>query len=59
MARVEGLTARQIALRLGKKEEAVRQLLARALKRLKRTMGDTESLHLPDKSLGKEGPQDA
>lgn len=59
MARVDGLTARQIAHRMGRTEEAVRQLLARALRRLKRTIGDTESLNLPDQSLRKGGPPDA
>ncbi len=59
MARIEGLNAREIARRMGRSEQAVRQLLARALKQLKRTMGGTESLHLPDGRLCEERPPDA
>ncbi len=44
---------REIAERMNRSEEAVRQLLARALKKLKAGFGDTESLHLPDSSLTK------
>ncbi len=58
LARIDGLTMREIASRMGRSEEAVRQLLARSLRQLKRTFGDTESLHLPNRSLGEEGLDD-
>ncbi|MBI4605132.1 MAG: RNA polymerase sigma factor [Planctomycetes bacterium] len=59
MARIDGLSAREIARRMGRSEEAVRQLLARALKQLKRTLGGTESFGLPDRPLGEKGISDA
>lgn len=51
LARIEGLPVREIARKMDRTEEAVRQLLSRALKALRRTFGDTESVHLPDRSL--------
>ncbi len=35
--------------------EAVRKLLAHAILQLRRSFGDTESLGLPDRALGKGG----
>jgi RNA polymerase sigma-70 factor (ECF subfamily) len=55
LARIDGLPTKEIASRMNRSEEAVRQLLTRALRELKRTFGDTESLHLPDRSLAEEG----
>ncbi len=54
--RVEGLTFKQAAEEMGRSPEAVKRLLYRALKNLKTAFGDTESLHLPGRSLrGSEG----
>ncbi len=54
--RVEGLTFKQAAEEMGRSPEAVKRLLYRALKKLKTVFGDTESLHLPGRSLrGSEG----
>ena len=54
--RVEGLTFEQVAEEMGRSPEAVKRLLYRALKNLKSVFGDTESLHLPGRSLkGLEG----
>ena len=51
MSTIEGLKAPEIAARTGKTPEAVRQLLVRALRGLRRNFGETESLQLPDKKL--------
>jgi RNA polymerase sigma-70 factor (ECF subfamily) len=51
LARVEGLPIREVAKRMGRSREAVRQMLWRALQKLKTIFGDTESLHLPDRQL--------
>ena len=51
LARIEGLPRQEIARRMSRSEGAVAQLLWRALKSLKTTFGDTESLHLPERSL--------
>jgi RNA polymerase sigma-70 factor (ECF subfamily) len=51
LARVEGLPLRQIAARLGRSEEAIRKLVARGLLKLRGSIGDTESLGLPDRPL--------
>jgi RNA polymerase sigma-70 factor (ECF subfamily) len=55
LARVEGLTAAEIAVRMHRSPEAVKMLLGRALLRLKQIFGDTESLHLPDRRFKAEG----
>ncbi|MBN1835033.1 MAG: RNA polymerase sigma factor [Spirochaetales bacterium] len=49
--RVEGLTLAEAAKRMGRSPDAVKKLLYRALKNLKAAFGETESLHLPDRSL--------
>lgn len=51
MSRIEGLKAREIAARTGRSEDAVKQLMLRALRSLRKGFGDTESLHLPDRRL--------
>ncbi|MBI4586291.1 MAG: sigma-70 family RNA polymerase sigma factor [Planctomycetes bacterium] len=51
LARIEGLTFEEIARRMDRSPQAVKQLLWRALKKLKESFGDTESLHLPRRSL--------
>ncbi len=47
LARVEGLPMKEVAARLGRSPDAVRQLLWRALQKLRSSFGETESLSLP------------
>lgn len=54
LAKVEGLPIKDIAVRLQRSPDAITNLLARALASLKGSFGDTESLHLPDRTLGGE-----
>jgi len=58
LARIQGLPLKEIATRMGRSHAAVAQLLSRALRKLKRSFGDTESLHLPDRSLEKKRESD-
>lgn len=51
LARFQGLKASEIAARTGRTENAVKQLMLRALRSLRKKVGETESLHLPDRSL--------
>lgn len=51
LARIEGLKVKEIAARMDRSPDAVKKLLARALARLRREFGDTESFHLPPRSL--------
>lgn len=53
-ARIEGLKAREISERTGRSTDAVKQLLLRGLRSLRRHFGETESFHLPDRPLEKE-----
>ena len=55
LARIEGLPIKAIAARMKRSPGAVKVLLLRALRELKRTFGETESLNLPDRSLKAEG----
>ena len=54
LAKIDGLAAREIASRMGRSEDAVRQLLSRALRQLKNSLDETGSLRLPDRHLGDE-----
>ena len=58
LARIEGVPIKEIARRMQRSESAVKNLLLRALKNLRERFGDTESLHLPDRSLEVEGTSD-
>lgn len=51
LARIDGLPFEEIAQRMARSPQAVKQLLWRALKKLKEAFGDTESLHLPRPGL--------
>jgi RNA polymerase sigma-70 factor (ECF subfamily) len=51
LVRIEGLRIQDAAARMGRTPKAVKHLLARALARLKDTLGDTESLSLPPSPL--------
>jgi RNA polymerase sigma factor (sigma-70 family) len=59
LARLEGLTAKEIAARMDRTPDAVYQLIARGLDLLRQEFGDTESFHLPDRLLRREGGVDA
>jgi RNA polymerase sigma-70 factor (ECF subfamily) len=59
LARIEGLQIREIAARLDRSPSAVKNLLLRAMKELRRSFGDTESFHLPERPLEKPGGGDA
>ncbi|MBI4586230.1 MAG: sigma-70 family RNA polymerase sigma factor [Planctomycetes bacterium] len=54
LARIEGLKTQEIARRMNRSPNAVMQLLWRALEQFKAAFGETESLHLPERRLGKE-----
>lgn len=51
LARIEKVPLCEVAAILGRTPEAARKLLWRALRSLKEGFGDTESLHLPPRSL--------
>lgn len=55
LTRIEGLTTSEVAERMGRSPDAVRQLLSRALRKLRKAFGDTESLALPERSLDADG----
>lgn len=59
LARLEGLTAGEIAKRTNRTEYAVKHLLARGIRELREAFGNTESLHLPPRSLDQRGESDA
>jgi RNA polymerase sigma-70 factor (ECF subfamily) len=52
LARIEGLKIKEIAARTGRSADAVKQLMLRGLRSLRRNLAHTESLHLPDEPLG-------
>ena len=54
LSRIEGQSIARIAESMDRSPAAVKMLLSRALKRLKSSFGDTESLHLPDRALETE-----
>jgi RNA polymerase sigma-70 factor (ECF subfamily) len=51
LSRLRGLKVREIAERLGKSPNAVAHMMSRALKKLRESLGETESLHLPPRRL--------
>jgi RNA polymerase sigma-70 factor, ECF subfamily len=55
LARVRGLPIAEVARRMDRTPEAISMLLLRALVKLKSAFGETESFHLPDRSLEAEG----
>ncbi len=55
LARIEGLPMAEIARRMKRTPSSVRNLLFRAMKQLRETFGDTESLGLPDRSIEEGG----
>jgi RNA polymerase sigma-70 factor (ECF subfamily) len=51
MARIDGLKVKEIAERMNRSPDNVKKLLARALIKMKRLFGDTESLSLPQREF--------
>jgi RNA polymerase sigma-70 factor (ECF subfamily) len=51
LTRIERLTLDEIARRMERSKDAVKQLLRRALEQLRRNFGETESIHLPDRQF--------
>ena len=54
LSRIEGLKIKEIAERTGRSPASVRNMLFRAMRQLRESFGDTESLNLPDRSLDDE-----
>ncbi len=52
LARMDRLAIREIAERMGRSESAVKNLLLRATRSLRRSFGDTDSLHLGGETTG-------
>ncbi len=59
LSRIEGCSLKEIAARMDGSESAVKNLLLRATRQLKRSFGDTESLNLGDEHFEGEGDSDA
>jgi RNA polymerase sigma-70 factor (ECF subfamily) len=55
LSQLERLKVGEIALRMNRSEAAVKHLMARAVRRLKESFGETDSLGLPDRPLEVEG----
>ncbi|MBN1417385.1 MAG: sigma-70 family RNA polymerase sigma factor [Planctomycetes bacterium] len=55
LARIENVPLREIARRWNRSPNAIAQLLLRALRSLRDAFGDTESLHLPPRTLDGDG----
>ena len=58
LSRLEGLKIEEIAERMGRSSSSVRNLLFRAMKQLRESFGDTESLSLPEGTFDEEGSCD-
>ena len=58
LSRIEGLKISEIADRMDRSQNAVKSLLLRALKQLRETFGDTESLNLPEGHFDEESAVD-
>lgn len=56
LARVQGLTLREVADRTGRSHAAVRQMVSRALKKLRHRFGETESLSLGEEAIDFDRP---
>ena len=54
LSRIDGLKISEIAERMGRSQSAVKNLLLRAMKQLRESFGETESLGLPDRHLGED-----
>ena len=54
LSRLQGISIREIAGRLDRSEDAIKSLLLRATKALRKSFGDTESLRLGDARFAEE-----
>lgn len=57
LIRLEGLKVKEVAVRMGRSEYAVKHLLARGIRQLRELVGETESFHLPHRMLNIEGDE--
>jgi RNA polymerase sigma-70 factor, ECF subfamily len=55
LARFEGLALEEVAARMGRSKDAVKQLLSRAIRELRQTFGKTGSFHFHEPSPSPEG----
>jgi RNA polymerase sigma-70 factor (ECF subfamily) len=58
LVRLQKLPVQEVARRMDRSPDAVSQLLMRAARRLKELLAETESCHLPPRSLDAEGGAD-
>ena len=58
LVRIEGLTIREVAERMERSVSSVKNLLLRALRAMRETLPDTESLTLPPRRLEREEDDD-
>ena len=58
LSRMEGLSIKEIADQMDRSESAVKNLLQRAIKQLRQSFGDTESLNLGDAHFLDTGTED-
>ncbi len=58
LARLKGLPIKETARRMGRSEKATSVLLVRAMLKLRKAFGDTESLHLPRRGLTEDFESD-
>lgn len=58
LSRVQGLPTRKIAERMNRSPKAVSHLLSRAMKKLRETLEESESLGLPARRFDDRGPGD-
>ncbi len=55
LSRIDGLRVKEIADKMNRTQNAVLLLISRGLSKLKDNFGETESLHLPPRSLREQG----
>jgi RNA polymerase sigma-70 factor (ECF subfamily) len=58
LARIEGLSMKEVAAKMNRSEAAASVLLVRAMRKLKAAFGSTESFHLPLRGLPGEAKHD-
>ena len=51
LARLQGIPVKDVAAKMNRSPDAITNLLARALDKLREELGDTDSLHLPDRMI--------
>ena len=58
LARIEGLSMKQVGERMNRSPDAVKKLFGRALRKLRTQLSDSGSLYLPDRRLSADGGDD-